>query len=155
MSVMQHRLYAIAVMSALALAPSASPASAGGGKPTDPVQHLSIPATEIFAGDGPIVCGDHEYEFTSGTFLLVFRDSSVAAHATFVNVRARDNSVPGSDYRVVGTETYSEPNRFVAKITFIAKGAGVVESINIVVNERPNGKGPYFSFGSCIPNGWS
>jgi len=152
---MQHRLYAIAVTSALAFALSAAPASAGGGKPTDPVQHVSYSAVEILEMDGPIVCGDHTYEFTSGTFLLVYRDPSVASHATFVNVRATDVNVPGSDYRVVGTETYSEPNRFVAKIGFIAKGAGVVESINIVVNERPNGKGPYFSFGTCIPEGWS
>lgn len=150
---MQHRLYAIAVMSALALALGAAPASAGGGKPVDPVVHLSLTAEEVVAEDGPIVCDDHTYTFTTGTFLLVFRDPSVASHATLVNVRATDEN--DNDYRVVGTETYSEPNRFVAKIRFIAKGAGVVESINIVVNERPNGKGPYFSFGSCIPAGWS
>lgn len=137
---MQRRLSALAAMSALALTLTASPASAS------PVFHGSFPATEA-TEDGTLSCGPHTYTFTSGTFVFVSRDTTVGAHITAIDVHAVDAS--GTDYRVVGTETYADPTRFVSKLTFVSRGGGFADSINIVGHLSPNGSGHFFDFGTC------
>lgn len=135
---MSRRLAAFAAAFALVLALGVSPAAASG-----PITHMSWPATE----EGTIACGADTYAFTAGTFSFVFRDSSVGAHITAVNVWAVDQD--GASYRVVGTETYSDPTMLVTELRFVSSGGGVADTASIVAHFSPNGTWHYFDFGTC------
>lgn len=134
---MGRRIATLVAMSALALALSASPALAS------PVTVFSFPA----AGES-IDCGDHTYTFTSGDFLVVARDPSLAAHLTARHVWATDGD---ETFRVVGAETYSDPaGRLTAKIMFVRSGGGIADSINIVLRDDKDGNMLVgFSRGTC------
>ena len=95
-----------------------------------------------------IGCGDHTYTFTSGDFLVVARDPSLAAHLTASHVWATDGN---ETFRVVGAETYSEPaGRLTAKIMFVRSGGGIADSINIVLRDDKDGNMLVgFSRGTC------
>ena len=140
---MRRRLAILAAVSAsafaLALALSASPALAS------PVQHQTFNAPDF----GGIVCGPRTYAFSSGQFFLVFRDPSVAAHITAVNVRAEGPG--GKTYSIVGAETYNDPiGHLTAKLMVVSQGVGIVDSINIVFRSYPNGNPRfYFDRGTC------
>jgi hypothetical protein len=133
---MRRCVSTLAAVSALVFALGASPAMAS------PVLHGTFPA----AGE-VIVCGTHTYTFTSGSFFMVARDPSIAAHMTLNQVRAVDQD--GKPYRVVGAETYDDAaGRIVSKVMFIGQGGGIVDSVNIVAQDDPS-RYPYFSFGTC------
>ena len=123
---MPRRLATLAATATLVLALSAAPALASS------VTVFSFPA----AGE-TIVCGPHTYTFTSGDFLVVARDSSIAAHLTASHVWATDGT---ETFKVVGTETYTDvAGRLTSKVMFISAGGGIADSINIVVRYDRNG----------------
>jgi hypothetical protein len=134
---MKRRLAALAAMSMLALALGAAPVSA------TPVQHFTFLAVE--AGNaqdesGPMVltCGPNTYTATSGWFSLVTRDPSLAGHMTAHHVQAVNQS--GKTFSIVGAETYNDPaGRLTAKLTFVGRGGGIADSINIVLRYRADG----------------
>lgn len=132
---MPRRLATLAAAAMFSLALSASPALAS------PVTVVPHPA----AGES-ITCGDRTYTFTSGEYLVVARDPSIAAHLTLSHVWATDGD---STFRVVGAETYTDPaGRLTSKIMFVGSGGGIADSINIVLRTNPHG-GFFLDFGTC------
>lgn len=123
---MRSRLATLAATAAFALALSASPALAS------PVTVASFPA----AGE-IITCGGNTYTFTSGEFLVIARDPSVAAHVTVDHVWATDGDAL---FRVVGAETYSDSaGRLTLKLMFVGSGRGIADSINVVLRYDKDG----------------
>lgn len=142
---MRRRPAALAAMSALALALSASPAMAAGS----PLMHMQGPATDVGT-----LCG---YTFQSGYFTDVFRTADVtigpdgspyipAAHVTLHDVWATDAA--GAWVHVVGGEKYVDGWGLTSKIMFVSQGGGIVASINIVTRDSPHG-GFIHDIGSC------
>jgi len=131
----------------LALAFSASPALAS------PVQHFTFLATQAGNAEdqnGPLVvtCGPHTYTATSGTFFVVSRDSSTAAHITANDVNAVDQD--GRAYRVLGAETYNDTaGRFTSKLMFVSQGGGIADSINVIARYRDGDLFVGFDQGTC------
>lgn len=146
-----HRFAAFAAGSALALVLSGSPVLAAGS----PLTHESYPATTQNA-EGPI-CG---YTFVSGSLTIVYRTADVvwdpvnqtwqieAAQATLHDVWATKD---GESFRVVGSETYTDlAGRLTLKIFFVAKGAGMADSINVVFRSWADGSWHFgFERDSC------
>ena len=92
-----------------------------------------LPATDVNAEGG--LCG---YTFTSGTFSVVARDPSTAAHMTAHNVVAEKD---GGSYKVVGSETYNDlKGHLTMKIMFIGKGGGIADSVNVVLRYGRDGE---------------
>jgi len=128
---MTRRLAAVAAMSMLALALGAAPVAASA------VQRFTFLATE--AGNaqdssGPMVipCGSATYTATAGSFTIVTRDPSVAAHITANGVWVEDQS--GKEYSVLGAESYNDPaGRLTAKLMIVGRTGGIADSINIVL----------------------
>lgn len=145
---MKRRLATLAAISLVALALGATPALAS------PVQHFSFLATE--AGNdldphGPLVisCGPNTYTATSGSFSVVTRDSTTAAHITARHVFAVDQD--GKSYRVLGMEAYDDLNgRLTAKLMFVGMGGGIADSTNIVARFDDDGNMFVgFDLGTC------
>jgi hypothetical protein len=128
---MTRRLAAFAAMSVLALALGAAPVAASA------VQRFSFLAVE--AGNaqdpsGPLVipCGPNTYTATAGSFAVVTRDPSLAAHITASGVWVEDQS--GAAYSVLGAESYNDPaGRLTSKLMIVDRAGGIVDSINVVL----------------------
>jgi hypothetical protein len=123
---MRRRFATLAATAAVALVLSASPALASPGTVA------SYPA----AGE-VITCGVHTYTFTSGEYVVVARDPSVAAHVTVSHVWATDGD---ASFRVVGAETYSDSaGRLTVKLMFVGSSGGIADSLNIVLRYDRDG----------------
>lgn len=125
---MRRRLAILTAVSMFALALGATPALAAGS----PQTHATFPATLLNDEGG--LCG---YTFTSGSFSMVARDSSTAAHMRIHAVAEQD----GASYKVVGTETYNDlKGHLTMKIMFVGKGGGLADSLNVVLRVGRDGE---------------
>ena len=161
---MRNRVAALAAMSALALALSASPALAG-----SPAEHFrSIPAAGL-----AFACGPTTLTTTSGTMDIVTRtDTSTSGNwiqtgtVTLHHVLAVDSD--SNEYDVTGTEhwgfSYNAQTGIVIanvdgydisqgittfKFQFVGKGGGLAGSLALVQHISPNGNYIEFWPGSC------
>jgi hypothetical protein len=138
----RRRLGTLTALTVLALAFTATPVSAGA------VQVFLYPAVQL-GDNGPLVvaCEARTYTATSGSFLIVTRDTSSAAHLSAINVHAVDQD--GQPYLVLGSETYVDlGGRLTTKLMFVGQGVGMTDSVNVVFRLSPDG-GFLLNFGTC------
>ncbi|HZL07477.1 MAG TPA: hypothetical protein VFE45_19025 [Coriobacteriia bacterium] len=111
-----------------------------------PMAHFSFPATE----EGTYECDTRAYTFTGGDFLVVTRDSSVAAHIIANHVTAVDGE--GTPYAVVGTETYNDTfGHLTADLSFVGQTTGRTDSVTLVLRYYRDATTVHFGldFGTC------
>ncbi len=160
---MHRRFAALAALSALALALSASPAFAG-----SPAEHYSLDAVGI-----TFDCGTTNYSVTSGTFEIVTRTATSSSgnwiQSGTVTARNVVALAAGKGYRVVGVEHYNETfnartgvvvavidgnpvSQAVTTVKFqliSSQGGGTADSVDLVQHVSPNGHYNEFVPGSC------
>jgi hypothetical protein len=150
---MKRRVAALAAVSALALALSASTVLANG-----PAVHDSFSVVgDVF------VCGENTYTVTSGTVSAVVHEGSSASdnlNGTFtgtpMGVVAVDED--GNEYSIVGAvwsgfsvnaQTGGFQTTFTGKLQIVSAGGGTADSVNVVFHISPNGDINSFDFGTC------